>query len=274
MMRTATAAEVAQMLDWAAAEGWNPGLDDAGTFAAADPDGFFVAEQDGQPVAAISVVNHSDSFAFLGLYLCQPAYRGRGIGYALWQHALAHAGARTVGLDGVAAQQDNYARSGFVKTGATTRFEGPCHAVAATGLRPVTPADLDALTGLDRAANGFDRPRFLKAWLTDTATRKTVVQVAGDSMTGFATARLCRQGCKVGPVVAPNLDAALMLAQAAAGALNARAMIIDVPDTQPALQSALRAQGFAATFETARMYKGPAPVAGQGLFAVATLELG
>ncbi|WP_342745112.1 GNAT family N-acetyltransferase [Actibacterium ureilyticum] len=273
-MRTATRAEIAQMLDWAAAEGWNPGLDDAAAFADADPGGFFVAEQDGQPVAAISVVNHSDSFAFLGLYLCQPTYRGRGIGYALWQHALAHAGTRTVGLDGVAAQQENYARSGFVRTGATTRFEGPCAAPDVTGIRPVTPADLDALATLDRAANGFDRPRFLNAWLTDADTRKTVVQVTGDRLTGFATARLCRQGCKLGPVIAGDRDAALSLAQAAAGALDARAMIIDVPDTQPALQDALRAQGFAATFETARMYKGPAPTAGPGLFAVATLELG
>ena len=63
--RTATLPEVVQMLDWAAEEGWNPGIDDAAAFYAADPEGFFVAEVDGQPVAAISVVNHSDAHAFL-----------------------------------------------------------------------------------------------------------------------------------------------------------------------------------------------------------------
>src|SRR3712207_6914266 len=32
------------ILDWAAAEGWNPGLRDADAFWAADPDGFMLAE--------------------------------------------------------------------------------------------------------------------------------------------------------------------------------------------------------------------------------------
>lgn len=57
--RNASLAEVALMLDWDAAEGWNPGLDDAAAFHAADPDGFFLALEDDVPVASISVVNHT-----------------------------------------------------------------------------------------------------------------------------------------------------------------------------------------------------------------------
>ena len=34
------------------------------------------------------MVNHSDGLAFLGLYLCQPAFRGQGIGRALLLAAL------------------------------------------------------------------------------------------------------------------------------------------------------------------------------------------
>ena len=44
-------AEVPLATDWAAEEGWNPGLHDAATFAAVDEDGFLVAELDGEPVA-------------------------------------------------------------------------------------------------------------------------------------------------------------------------------------------------------------------------------
>lgn len=109
VLRTASIAEVKMMLDWAAGEGWNPGLDDASVFHATDPEGFFIAERDGTPVASISVVNHTDDFAFLGFYICRPECRGQGIGLGLWHHALAHAGPRTVGLDGVAAQEANYA---------------------------------------------------------------------------------------------------------------------------------------------------------------------
>ena len=57
--------------------------------------GFLVRRVAGRPVSAISVVNHSESFAFLGLYLCHPDFRGRGHGLAIWNAGLAHAGART-----------------------------------------------------------------------------------------------------------------------------------------------------------------------------------
>ena len=59
MIRPMTVTELELVLDWAADEGWNPGLDDAAAFYAADPAGFLIKEVDGQPVAAISVVNAS-----------------------------------------------------------------------------------------------------------------------------------------------------------------------------------------------------------------------
>ena len=48
--RTMTRAELDLALGWAAEEGWNPGLSDAAAFFAADPEGFLIAEQDGEPV--------------------------------------------------------------------------------------------------------------------------------------------------------------------------------------------------------------------------------
>ncbi len=275
MMRTATAGEVAQALDWAAAEGWNPGTGDAAAFRAADPEGFFVAEAEGRPVAAISVVNHSDSYAFLGLYLCLPEFRGRGLGFALWNHALAHAGSRTVGLDGVAAQEANYARSGFARTGATLRHEGPAPIGEAEGLRPAAGTDLPQLAALDRRANGIERPRFLSAWLLRDAARRTVVLERNGTIAGFATARLCRDGaCKIGPVIAPDEEAAWALIAGAAASLEAVKIIVDLPEAQAGLAARLQAAGFAMSFATARMYRGPAPVTGPELFAIATMELG
>ena len=43
--------EISLAIDWAAAEGWNPGLDDAACFATVDPDAFLIGEIDGEPVA-------------------------------------------------------------------------------------------------------------------------------------------------------------------------------------------------------------------------------
>jgi hypothetical protein len=73
----------------AAAEGWNPGLDDDACFAAADPEGFFIGELDGAPAATVSCVNYGPSFAFLGCCIVREDLRGRGYGLRIWNAAIA-----------------------------------------------------------------------------------------------------------------------------------------------------------------------------------------
>lgn len=274
-IRKMTPADLKLVLHWAAAESWNPGLEDGSAFWAADPDGFFVTERDGVPVASISVVNLDQRFAFLGLYICRPEWRGQGVGMALWQHALGHAGDRTVGLDGVAAQQANYAKSGFVRTGATRRLEGILDAQPSADIRPAAAADLPALLTLDERANGYARSAFLTAWIQPLETRRTLVLHAPDSPAGFATIRRCRTGAKIGPIVAPDAAAALRLIRAAAGLFpDSGPVIVDVPDSNAALGLLLDTAGMVETFATARMYKGAPPPATSLLHAPATLELG
>ena len=96
--------ELGVALEWAAAEGWNPGLNDRRCFWAADPGGFFLAELDGEAVGSVSAVRYGSDFAFLGLYIVRSDLRGRGIGQRMWVAALDHLRGRTVGLDGVPAQ--------------------------------------------------------------------------------------------------------------------------------------------------------------------------
>lgn len=267
--------DLVTVLGWAAAEGWNPGQEDAAAFLAADPDGFFLAEEDGRPVAAISVVAHSDAMAFLGLYLCVPDRRGRGIGKALWDHALTHAGARTVGLDGVPDQQANYAASGFVTAGATRRFEGAWPARPDPAIGPAEPEELPALIALDAAALGYAKPSFLRSWCAPTPTRRTLVQRGAPGPAGFATWRRCGHGVKIGPLVAGDPAGALALIGAVAAETGeAGPLVLDVPDAQGALTDACRAAGMACSFTTARMYRGPAPQAGPQVAAAGTLELG
>jgi GNAT superfamily N-acetyltransferase len=264
--------ELPAILDWAAAEGWNPGHDDAAAFFAADPDGFFVADAGDGPVAAISVVNHDPAMAFLGLYIVDPDRRGQGIGKRLWDHALGHAGGRCVGLDGVPAQQDNYALSGFVRAGETARFEGALDPVPHPDIRPVAAADLPALLTMDAAAQGYGRTAFLTAWLTDTATRRTLVR--GPGIRGFVTLRACRTGTKIGPLLATTLDDARDLLHAASAAAGPGPLVVEVPDSQPALTDICRGAGMSCSFTTARMYRGTPPRTGPAFGTVATLELG
>jgi hypothetical protein len=57
-IRTMRSDEIAIAADWAAAEGWNPGLADAACFATVDPEGFLIGELDGAPAATVSCVNY------------------------------------------------------------------------------------------------------------------------------------------------------------------------------------------------------------------------
>ena len=274
IFRTATLRELAEVLDWAADEGWNPGLDDAVAFHATDPEGFFVAVIDSRPVAAISVVNHSPDQAFLGLYLCQPEFRGQGIGFSLWQYALDHAGGRTVGLDGVAAQEANYAKSGFVKTGATRRFEGTLQGASDPSIRPAQLGDFARLSEIDSKANGFRRDGFLASWTKPTAHRLTLCLTEGATVTGFATFRACRTGLKAGPVIAPTATDALAMLNAGMAAFSQAQLAVDLPESSADLADILTQEGFTNAFTTARMYRGPAPEMGPTLQAIATMELG
>src|SRR5690606_28607964 len=111
-IRTMNPAEVTLAVDWAAAEGWNPGLADDRAFAATDRGGFLVGLLDEVPVASISAVSYGDAFGFIGFYIVRPERRGQGYGWRLWQAAMRRLEGLPTGLDGVVAQQDNYRKCG------------------------------------------------------------------------------------------------------------------------------------------------------------------
>ena len=61
-IRPMTRADLATAVGWAAAEGWNPGLADAGPFGAEDPQGFLMGWLGDQPVASITVIRYGTGF--------------------------------------------------------------------------------------------------------------------------------------------------------------------------------------------------------------------
>lgn len=265
--------EIEQMLDWAAAEGWNPGLDDAAAFQAADPAGFFVARVGGGAVGSISVVNHSDRFSFLGLYIVRPEFRGKGIGKALWDHAVKHAEGRTIGLDGVSEQQDNYARSGFIIAGATERFHGMIEGKPVPAARCASAQDTASLVQQEARHSSVLKPAFLNAWYTKRPSRKTWLIKGPNGIEGQATIRHCHTGSKIGPLCANDISVARMLILHCASQANGP-LSIDVPSHDEGLRGLCLSLGLLPNFETARMYKGTAPAPTTPVFAVATLELG
>lgn len=272
-MRTAQLADLATVIDWAASEGWNPGIGDADAFFAADMNGFFVTTDNSAPVAAISVVNHNDTFAFLGLYIVKPAYRGLGIGFKLWKHALAYAGTRTVGLDGVPDQQANYANSGFSHSSGTTRFSGAVAAKTCSQIRLATQADRTSLIKAEATASGTDKPAYLTSWYASSELRQTLVLERAGAIAGHCTVRKCHAGAKIGPLLAQDATDAQALIRQAAGLYDGD-IIIDVPSTSTGLTALCARLHLTPGFETARMYRGAFTVGTAAFFAVTSLELG
>lgn len=270
-----TFADFEVAIEWAASEGWNPGLDDAAAMYGVDTGGFLMGWVDDQRATAISVVRHSDMFGFLGFYLCHPDFRGQGFGWQTWQAGMARLGNRVVGLDGVPAQQSNYEKSGYILAHQTERFGGKIHGQSHAAYNPATPTDLDELIALDRRLNGVDRQAYLTAWFTETEHRKSLVGRSDRQIISFGTIRACREGHKIGPLVAPDGQAAQKMMQALAHAAGATTIYIDVPVPNTATGRLMGDLELQSEFSCARMYRGSA--AGRDLeqiFGEVSFELG
>ncbi|MEO6015461.1 MAG: GNAT family N-acetyltransferase [Devosia sp.] len=265
-------------LGWARDEGWNPGLDDADALYAQDPSGFLMGWLGTTPIGCVSVVKYGTDFAFLGLYIVHPEWRGRAYGKAIWDAGIASAGSRTIGLDGVVAQQDNYRKSGFALAHRSARWGGIVKGSEITDprVRRLTPDLMPTIAVFDRLCFPEVRPRFLNAWLdAPSSTRRSLCAIENDDVIGYGTVRRGIEGHKVGPLFARSPEVANVLFSALAADIGPSPIFVDIPATNDAAVRLAENHGLTPSFETARMYRGPAPTITIGrVFGITTLELG
>jgi hypothetical protein len=268
--------EIAIAADWAADEGWNPGLADPACFATVDAEGFFIGEFDGQPAATISCVNYDARFAFLGFYIVRHDLRGRGYGLRMWNAAIAHAGDRTVGLDGVVAQQANYKKSGFQLAYANVRYGGVVAAPAGISARvaPLDEVPFAMVEADDAMVFPAARPAFLRAWVEAPGHFGRALMHDG-RLAAWGVIRPCLKGRKVGPLVADDRASAELVLAALLAASGGGEIFLDVPSVNRDAVALAQSLKLAPVFETARMYTGPIrPLRLERVFGVTTFELG
>jgi len=283
IIRHMTEREVPLAVDWAAEEGWNPGLHDAQCFWAADRQGFFVGIKDGQPIGCISAVRYGTMYGFLGFYIVRPEWRRHGYGLQLWQAAMKQMAGRVVGLDGVLAQQENYRKSGFKLAYRNIRYSGKFSDVTSgliTGSKldlsivPANRVNWGELAAYDSNLFFTARPAFLSSWLTQQAATALAV-TADERLMGYGVIRQCRSGFKIGPLFAEDAAAAEKLLLSLAACAKGEEVFLDVPEVNAAAVALAAKYNMAKVFETARMYNGPAPVMTlEKIFGVTTFELG
>jgi ribosomal protein S18 acetylase RimI-like enzyme len=278
VVRTMSAEDVALAVEWAAQEGWNPGLHDAACFRAADPDGFFIGEWRGEPVACLSAVAYGEDFGFIGLYIVKQAFRGRGFGMRVWQHGMDYLRNRNIGLDGVVAQQANYKKSGFQLAYRNIRFQGVAQETTqgehyADVLNASAPP-FESLSDYDRQCFPAARERFLAAWLAQPGAMARVV-VRDGHVVGYGVLRRCLTGYKIGPLFADNDEIAGRLFAALTSSIAGEVFFFDVPEINVDAVALAERHGMTSVFETARMYtEEPPAISMERVFGVTSFELG
>lgn len=277
IIRTMRSDEIGIAIDWAASEGWNPGLHDADNFAVADPNGFLVGELDNEPIATISVVKYGESFGFLGFYIVKPEYRGKGYGLQIWNAGLKCLKGRNIGLDGVVAQQLNYQKSGFKLAYRNIRYEGyrTSNSLEQSGIVKLSTLPFEMVDSYDRHLFPENRSKFIKSWINQPESCALGLTRNG-KLAGYGVVRKCRNGYKIGPLMADNVEIADSLFIALTANINSTEPIyLDIPEVNRNAVALAERYNMKVVFETARMYTDGNPeIPLNKIFGVTSFELG
>lgn len=188
-----------------------------------------VAEMDGALVGTAVAW----TFGAVGLIGVSPAAQRRGLGRKLTLAALAPLEGRVTVLHATVAVMPLYEALGFVADGTVRQLQGAAFGAElvplAPGrrLRPIGRSDTAPLAALDREATGLDRAVLMTALLE--ASGGVVLDHEGEAI-GFALVRRFGSGHLIGPVVAPDREAARSLIAHLIGQHAGEFVRIDVPE--------------------------------------------
>ncbi len=274
-IRNMTLNEMKIAVEWAADEGWNPGLYDAESFYNTDPLGFFVGTLDGEIIACKSAVKYENKFGFMGFYIVKKKFRGSGYGIKLWKHAFNSLQGMLSGMDGVIEQQQNYVKSGYKLAYRQLRFEAEnINGKQSENILSASKTDFSNLYKYDSELFPAPRKVFLENWLKQEKSL-SLVSVKNENLIGYGVIRPCRVGYKIGPLFADTSNDAEQLFLSLAEYANGEKIYIDVPEINFPAMELVKKYKMKYVFECGRMYNGNLPLIDiNKIFGNTTFELG
>jgi GNAT superfamily N-acetyltransferase len=254
-IRPLTAADLPLGLHLSRQAGWNQTEADWRRALALEPDGCFVAELDGTPVGTTTLCLFGP-VAWVAMVLVDASWRGRGVGRALLEHALAYLEGRapSVRLDATPLGEPLYRKLGFAPQFALERWAGePRPGTARLGVGRVGTEGWQSLLELDAAVTHTERRKFLLRLLLEAPGEVRAFR-RGRDPGGWMTARVGYNATQLGPCVADAEAGPPLLADALARHAG-RPVYLDVPEGHPAGRIA-REAGLTVQRRLLRMVRG------------------
>lgn len=260
-VRLMTAADVALGMRLKTQANWNQVEADWQRFLALEPDGCFVAELDGVPVGTTTTCIFGD-IAWIAAVLVDESLRGKGIGRALMEHALAFLdgrGIRSVRLDATPMGRPLYEKLGFVLEYELARFDGELAVQAAPPDPAVTPVSgpewYEQIFQLDQAVTATNRAKLLGRFFAEQPAELRVFRREG-KVTGYLTTRAGSKAHFIGPCIA-SAEAGRGLLADAFRRYTGKKVFVDIPlGNLPAVRLA-EAHGLKGQRPLYRMGRGP-----------------
>ncbi|PAV12531.1 GCN5 family acetyltransferase [Methanosarcina spelaei] len=258
-----------------AAQGWIPGIHDGKLYYETDPDGFFIAEFEGEPIGCVSAVAYDDSFGFIGVYVVKPEFRNKGVGIKLTEKFLERMGNRNIGLDAVVENEKKYQKlMKFKSFYSNLRFEGRGGGEVPDRLVKISDVPFESLLEYDREMFPAPRPTFLENWIKQPDSYAFATVEAG-KLKGYGVIRKCHNGYRIGPLFADDAITAENIFLALKASVPDEAIYMDVPEPNKKAMEIAKKYEMTVMFKTIRMYSREEPdINLEKVYVVTTIELG
>ena len=277
------------VIEWARLEDFAPGIGDISIYRNTDQQGIWVGWNGNTPVGCIAGVKYNEAYGFIGLYIVQNDFRGRGYGHQLWDVALEHLnGVACVGLEAAPSLIDTYEAYEFVAHSQTIRWQCFNHYSREqlafnneySGLQVIvgTGLSMNAVHEYDSKREITARHHFLTQWLSHPEGEVITLMDRNGACHGFARIRPCLlpigEGWRIGPILADTAELAQLLIESLLRD-HSGVVLIDSPETNQKATALLAGMGFKKVSATTRMYRGDVmPKSNDSVFGLACLELG
>jgi GNAT superfamily N-acetyltransferase len=263
-LRTMTKSDIPSGMRLKEIAGWNQTAEDWMRFLDTNEGGCFIAEVDGKVRGTVTTIAYEKRFAWVGMVLVDPEYRGKGLGTKLLEIAiecLLNAKIASIKLDATPQGMPLYEKLGFQCEYEIERWilKRTPEMAAQTDENPsrqaISERVLEMILAEDREVFGSDRSQLLKS-LRQSAPEFTGAVWENATLRGSAFGRRGSFADHLGPWMAKDADAASELLKSFIARSRREVLLVDRLKSNIIAGDLLRSMGFEYSRPLTRMYLG------------------